>query len=98
MAPPDVAYVASWVSFDLARCYQVMEAPDRASVETWTEKWRDIVDFEIIPVVTSEAAANGGGRAVEPRPREHASGVRRDGQSAVRWPPADERVSRPGNL
>ncbi len=57
MAPPDVSYVASWVTTELTRCYQVMECPDRASLDAWIEKWRDLVDFEVIGVITSAEAA-----------------------------------------
>jgi hypothetical protein len=56
MAPPDVDYVTSWVSADLSRCYQIMEAPDRACLDAWTSQWDDLVDFEIVPVITSAEA------------------------------------------
>jgi hypothetical protein len=58
MAPPELRYVNSWVTSDLTRCYQVMECEDRGSLETWMARWSDIVDFEVIPVITSEQAAN----------------------------------------
>ena len=57
MAPPGVQYVASWVTSDLARCYQVMQCEDRGALDEWIARWSDIVDFEVIPVVTSEQAA-----------------------------------------
>lgn len=57
LAPPGVDYVGSWVSDDLARCYQVMEAVDRAALDAWIERWADIVDFEVVPVIGSEEAA-----------------------------------------
>ncbi len=57
MAPPDVAYVNSWVTADLTTCYQVMDAPDRAQLETWLGRWSDLVDFEVTPVMTSAEAA-----------------------------------------
>jgi Domain of unknown function (DUF3303) len=52
----DVTYVSSWVSADLTRCYQIMEAPDRARLDEWTPKWADLVEFEIVPVMTSAEA------------------------------------------
>lgn len=58
LAPPGVAYVASWVSGDLTRCYQVMECDDRAALDAWIARWADLVDFDVIPVITSEAAAD----------------------------------------
>jgi hypothetical protein len=63
MAPEGVIYINSWVSADLRTCYQVMEAPDRARLEAWIARWADLVDFEVIPVITSAEAAE----AIAPR-------------------------------
>jgi hypothetical protein len=63
MAPEGVAYINSWVSSDLKTCYQVMEAPDRARLDAWMARWVDLVEFEIIPVITSAEAAE----AIAPR-------------------------------
>ena len=57
MAPTGVKYITSWVTSDLAHCYQVMECEDRNSLDAWIARWSDIVDFEVIPVMTSEEAA-----------------------------------------
>jgi hypothetical protein len=57
LAPESVKYVASWVDTDLQRCFQVMEAPDEAALERWMANWRDLVDFEYWPVITSAEAA-----------------------------------------
>ena len=56
MAPDDVHYVNSWVTADLTTCYQVMESPDRARLNEWLQQWQDIVDFDVIPVITSSDA------------------------------------------
>lgn len=56
MAPDGLTYVASWVTDDLTRCFQVMECDDRALLEEWTARWGDLVDFEIVPVMTSADA------------------------------------------
>jgi len=53
MFPEGVVYHASWVDSSGARCFQVMEAPDRDSLNAWTSRWDDLVDFEIVPVLTS---------------------------------------------
>ena len=63
LAPPGLTYVSSWIDASLATCYQVMEAADRSVVETWIAEWDDIVDFEVIPVMTSAQAV----AAVTPR-------------------------------
>lgn len=57
LAPDGLTYVASWVTQDLARCYQVMECDDRALLDQWMAAWADLVDFEVLPVHTSAAAA-----------------------------------------
>jgi hypothetical protein len=56
MAPEDVRYVNSWVTSDLTRCYQVMESPDRARLDEWLRRWDDLVDFDVVPVITSPDA------------------------------------------
>ena len=56
LAPPEVRYVASWVTSDLARCFQVMECDSRASLDAWIARWCDLVDFEVVPVITSDEA------------------------------------------
>ena len=57
MAPEGLWYVGSWVTADLSQCFQVMESEDRALLDEWMSRWADLVDFEVIPVVTSSEAA-----------------------------------------
>lgn len=57
MAPAGVRYVASWIDLEFRRCFQVMETDDEALLGEWTRNWSDLVDFEIVPVRTSEQAA-----------------------------------------
>ena len=57
LAPDGLRYVNSWVTPDLARCYQVMECEDRALLDEWIAAWKDIVDFEVHPVITSAEAS-----------------------------------------
>jgi len=57
LAPDGLRYVSSWVTTDLARCYQVMECDDPRLLDEWIGHWRDLVDFECIPVITSAEAA-----------------------------------------
>ena len=56
LAPDGLRYVSSWVTHDLRRCYQVMECDDLALLEDWMSNWRDVTDFEVIPVITSQDA------------------------------------------
>jgi hypothetical protein len=57
LAPDGLQYVSSWVTQDLRRCFQVMECDDPALLDAWMARWDDIVDFEVVPVMTSAAAA-----------------------------------------
>lgn len=57
MMPPGLAYVSSWVEPDFTRCFQVMECDDRRLLDEWIAAWNDLVDFEVIPVITSAEAA-----------------------------------------
>jgi hypothetical protein len=49
--------VASWVSNDFQRCFQVMECENRELLAEWISRWSDLVDFELVPVMTSADAA-----------------------------------------
>ena len=58
LAPDGLRYVASWLTLDLTRCYQVMECSDPALLDAWIARWSDLVEFEVIPVITSAEAAS----------------------------------------
>jgi hypothetical protein len=58
LAPEGLQYIASWVTADLTRCYQVMECEDRVLLDQWVAAWQDLVEFEIHPVVSSAEAAS----------------------------------------
>lgn len=57
LAPQGLHYVSSWVTPDITRCYQVMECDERALLDEWMAAWSDLVEFEVIPVITSAEAA-----------------------------------------
>ena len=57
MAPAGLDYIASWVTEDLSTCYQVMQSADPALLERWMANWRDLVDFEVLAVISSAEAA-----------------------------------------
>jgi Protein of unknown function (DUF3303) len=57
LAPEGLRYVSSWVTQDLQRCYQIMECSDPRLLEQWIDRWKDLVKFEVIPVMTSSQAA-----------------------------------------
>ena len=58
LAPEGLRYVNSWVTKDLQRCYQIMECDDERLLQRWIDQWKDLVDFEVIPVLTSAEAAS----------------------------------------
>ena len=53
MLPEGVTYHASWIDPARSRCFQLMEAVNAELLGLWASHWEDLVDFEIIPVVTS---------------------------------------------
>lgn len=57
MTPEGLRYVDSWVEASFTRCFQLMECDDLTLLMTWIARWADLVDFEVIPVVTSGEAA-----------------------------------------
>ncbi len=57
LAPDGLRYLASWVTTDFRRCFQVMECEDHQLLERWMANWKDLVEFEVIPVQTSADAA-----------------------------------------
>ena len=57
MAPEDLLYLDSWVETNFDRCFQLMECEDSRLLEQWSAHWRDLVDFEFVPVRRSKEAA-----------------------------------------
>ncbi len=57
MAPEGLKYIDSWVEPNYDRCYQLMECDDQRLFQQWMVHWQDLVEFEIVPVVTSKEAA-----------------------------------------
>jgi hypothetical protein len=56
MMPEGLTYVTSWVTEDLRQCFQVMECGDRRLLDEWIENWQDLMEFEVMPVMTSAQA------------------------------------------
>jgi len=49
--------VESWVETNFDRCFQLMECADLRLLEQWADRWRDLLDFEFVPVPRSKEAA-----------------------------------------
>lgn len=58
MLPDGLKYIESWTEATFDRCFQLMECEDPRLFEQWVSRWQDLVEFEIIPVVSSAEAAN----------------------------------------
>jgi len=54
--PEGLRYVSSWVETNWDRCFQLMECDDPALFDRWIAQWSDLIDFEIVPVRTSQDA------------------------------------------
>lgn len=57
MLPDGLRYVDSWVDESLDRCFQLMETDDPSLFDEWTAHWRDLAEFEVIPVLRSADTA-----------------------------------------
>ncbi|HEY0783509.1 MAG TPA: DUF3303 family protein [Thermoanaerobaculia bacterium] len=58
MLPAGLVYLESWIDArTLDCCYQLMETDDPSLFDPWIAAWADLVDFEVVPVVSSAEAA-----------------------------------------
>jgi Protein of unknown function (DUF3303) len=58
MLPPGLESVESWVEErTLGCCFQLMETEEPSLFDQWVANWDDLVEFEIVPVISSEEAA-----------------------------------------
>ena len=55
--PEGLSYVGSWTSADLRRCFQIMETDDVTLLQQWVSDWSDLVEFEIVPIVSGKETA-----------------------------------------
>jgi hypothetical protein len=58
MLPDGLTYVDSWAETNLERCFQLMECDDPFLFQEWISHWQDLVEFEIVPVLSSKEAVN----------------------------------------
>jgi hypothetical protein len=57
MMPEGLEYVESWVDSSFNQCFQLMSCDNPGLFEEWITHWQDLVEFEVVPVVTSKEAA-----------------------------------------
>ena len=53
MLPEGLFYHASWVNSTGTRCFQIMETAQPELMDVWVRRWDDLIDFEVVPVLTS---------------------------------------------
>lgn len=58
MLPEGLKYIDSWTETDFDRCFQLMECEDQGLFQEWVSRWQDLVEFEVVPVLSSKEAAN----------------------------------------
>lgn len=56
MMPEGLVYVNSWIADDFSVCYQLMETKDVSLFDEWISHWKDLMEFEVFPVITSAEA------------------------------------------
>jgi hypothetical protein len=55
--PDGLKFVSSYVSADVARCFQLMECDDVTLLQRWVAEWSDLMECEIVPVVAGKDTA-----------------------------------------
>ena len=50
MLPEGLVFLNSWLEKDGDRCFQLMETDDPSLFRVWTERWKDLVSFEVIEI------------------------------------------------
>jgi hypothetical protein len=53
MLPDGMTYQWSWIDSAGQRCFQIMEAPHAEALNPVVKRWDDLIEFEIVPVLTS---------------------------------------------
>lgn len=57
MMPEGLKYVSSWTEKNFDRCFQVMECDDPSLFRRWMDNWKDLIEFELVPVMSSAEAS-----------------------------------------
>jgi hypothetical protein len=55
--PDGLSFVGSWVSADVARCFQLMECDDVTLLQRWVAVWSHLIEFEVVPVTPGKDTA-----------------------------------------
>ena len=60
MLPAGVSYINSWLNESVTICYQLMESESIEKLQQWIDNWKDLVEFEVVPVIPSAQAKEKG--------------------------------------
>ena len=52
--PDGLRYIDSWIEANFDRCFQLMECADARLLMQWMLQWRDLIEFEVVPVSPSK--------------------------------------------
>jgi len=52
--PNGIQYVDSWIEANFDRCFQLMVCEDLLLLQRWILQWRDLMEFEVVPVSPSK--------------------------------------------
>lgn len=56
MQPVGLTYINSWIDENMEKCYQVMETDSIDKIHQWISNWDDVMEFDIVPVISSAEA------------------------------------------
>jgi hypothetical protein len=57
MMPEGMSYIDSWIDTSFQRCFLLAECSDPRLIQEWVLRWHDLIDFEVLPVVSSKDTA-----------------------------------------
>ncbi len=66
--PDGLRYIESWIEVNFGRCFQLMECDDVSLLMQWILQWRDLMEFEVVPVSPSQDVRKLLGADGEPTP------------------------------
>ncbi len=57
--PEGLEYIDSWLAEDETRCFQLMKTDHAELFDLWIDRWRDLIDFEVVPLIPSPTKTPG---------------------------------------
>jgi Protein of unknown function (DUF3303) len=60
--PSGILHLGTWIDADLDRGFELVKTYDLRLLRGWMLKWDDLVEFEVVRVLSSDQARNAMGR------------------------------------